>query len=102
MRWTDPAHAAAPIARAHDSAPPHHGPARDVTARTNYRRSPNGTSTSHGGASASRTDLDYRAILLELLLERAVGSGKGRGWCSHHRKEGQNGDDGSGHAIENP
>jgi hypothetical protein len=89
MRWTDPAHAATPIARAddgcrcartHDSAPAYDGSARDVTARAYDRRSSNGASASHGDASTSRADIDYRAILLELLLERAVRSGKGRGW----------------------
>src|SRR3977135_172061 len=84
VRGTDPANAAATItgahdgcryARTHDSAPAHHGSGRDVTARTNSRRSSNGASTSHGDASPSCADLEYRAILLDLLLERTAGSG---------------------------
>jgi hypothetical protein len=51
------------------SAPAYDGPARDVTARTNDRGSAHRAATAYRDSSTSCADLDYRAVLLELLLE---------------------------------
>jgi hypothetical protein len=71
MRRTDPAtgtnHPGTNDTRAPDAAPPHHGAACNAAAGTDDRGSAH-------GAATSRADLDYRTILLELLLKRTAGS----------------------------
>jgi hypothetical protein len=91
-------HSGCSDARTRDSASAHDSPARGVTARTNYRGSAHGASASHGGAATSCADLDGRAILLELILYRAIGAGESRGL--RHRKAGQTDGDRTGHSAE--
>jgi hypothetical protein len=86
---------------ARDSAPAHHGPACRAAARADHRGSAHGASTSHGAPSTSRANLDYRAILLELLLKRTIGStSESRRRQSRHRETRKTDDDRAGDAFE--
>jgi hypothetical protein len=88
-----PAHAAA-VAGTHHGTAANHGPARDVTARTDNRGSAH-------GAAGSHADLDDRAVLPELLQERTAGSGnESRRRRSRDRQTGQPNDGRAGHAVE--
>src|SRR5216684_2740919 len=99
-----PTYAAAGKSRTHYGTTAYHGTARDAATRADNCGPAHGAATSHGDASTSRADLDDRAFLLELLLERTTGSGnESRRRRSRDRQTSQTSqtnDGRTGHAVE--